>query len=297
MAREFVIVGVVLYFAACSAAVLWWFSPGLRARVGGGVARAVLAGLGHASQWGGRQRASGWAAGQGALRQGLVQLQSVAGGSRLHMRWWVLSLALLAGLPAVAWLGRQWHTYDGFDHTASHVVNAQVAALLDGEQLVPPPALPPELFLTREVQSALPMVASASRQWELLDADFRQRLLAVFKLMRERHNIEMVLIEGYRSAERQAALAALGPTVTHAGAGRSYHQHGLAADCAFLIDGRIVVSEQDARAARGYELYGELAQSLGLTWGGGWKSLKDLGHVELRRAGVLNAATREEKKE
>ena len=38
---------------------------------------------------------------------------------------------------------------------------------------------------------------------------------------------------------------------------------------------------------RGYELYGELAASLGLTWGGGWKSIKDLGHVELRRPGVL----------
>jgi peptidoglycan LD-endopeptidase CwlK len=195
----------------------------------------------------------------------------------------------------LALVGRQWHGYDGFDHTASHAMNPQVAALLDGEQLVPPPALPPEMFMTREVQSAKPLVATASRQWELLDAEFRQRLLAVFKIMREQHNVEMVLIEGYRSPERQAALAALGPTVTHAGAGRSYHQHGLAADCAFLFDGRVVISEQDARAARAYEQYGEVARSLGLVWGGGWRSLKDLGHVELRRAGVLDAAAREDK--
>lgn len=197
----------------------------------------------------------------------------------------------------MAWLGRQWHGYDGFDHTASRAINTQVTALLDGEQLVPPAPLPPEFFLTPEVQAARPMVATASRQWELLDAEFRQRLLAVFKLMREKHNYEMVLIEGYRSPERQAALAALGPGVTHAGAGRSYHQHGLAADCAFLIDGRIVISEQDARAARGYELYGELAQSLGLVWGGGWRSLKDLGHVELRRHGVMDTPAREDKKQ
>lgn len=230
------------------------------------------------------------------LLQGLSHLDAAVGASRGHARWWALSIVLLAGVPALAWLGRQWSGYDGFDHTASHAVNTQVAALLDGEQLVPPPPLPPELFLTREVQSAKPLVASASRQWELLDADFRQRLLAVFKLMREKHNHEMVLIEGYRSPERQAALAALGPSVTHAGAGRSYHQHGLAADCAFLIDGRIVISEQDARAARGYALYGELAQSLGLVWGGGWRSLKDLGHVELRRPGVMDTPEREDKK-
>lgn len=297
MAREFVILGVVLYFVACSAALCWWFSPALRERVSGGVARAFGAGRQQATRWGGRQRARGAAAWQGGWREGLSQAVLVAGVSRAQSPWWALSLALLLGLPALALLGRQWHAYDGFDHTASRAVNPQVAALLDGEQLVPPPPLPPELFLTREVQSAKPMVATASRQWELLDADFRQRLLATFKLMREKHNYEMVLIEGYRSPERQAALAALGPTVTHAGAGRSYHQHGLAADCAFLIDGRIVISEQDARAARGYELYGELAQSLSLVWGGGWRSLKDLGHVELRRPGVLDAPAREDKKE
>jgi len=44
---------------------------------------------------------------------------------------------------------------------------------------------------------------------------------------------------------------------------------------------------------RGYELYGEVAASLGLTWCGGWKNLKDLGHVELRRPGVLRRAAEE----
>lgn len=249
------------------------------------------------ASWGGLQRKRGATAWRGAWDGGAARAAAWAAASRGQWRWWGLSLALLIAVPGLAWLGRQWHGYDGFDHTASRAVNTQVAALLDGEQLVPPAPLPPEFFLTREVQAARPMVATASRQWELLDAEFRQRLLAVFKLMREKHNYEMVLIEGFRSPERQAALAALGPGVTHAGAGRSYHQHGLAADCAFLIDGRIVISEQDARAARGYELYGELAQSLGLVWGGGWRSLKDLGHVELRRRGVMDAPAREDNKQ
>ncbi|WP_369803336.1 M15 family metallopeptidase [Pseudorhodoferax sp. Leaf267] len=58
-----------------------------------------------------------------------------------------------------------------------------------------------------------------------------------------------------------------------------------------MIDGRIVISEKDPRAARGYDLYGAVAQSAGLVWGGSWRSLKDLGHVELRRSGVLRGAT------
>jgi peptidoglycan L-alanyl-D-glutamate endopeptidase CwlK len=294
---NFVIFGVALYFAACCIGVLWWFSPSLRARVSGGLLRAVNYRGGRVRQWARQPRGVSPRPVAAALRTTAGRTWSLVDGAALNARWWLVSLALLCGLPTMAWLGRQWHGYDGFDHTASRTVNPQVAALLHGEQLVAPPPLPPELFLTREVQSALPMVASASRQWELLDADFRQRLLAVFKLMREEHRYEMVLIEGYRSPERQAALAALGPAVTRAGPGRSYHQHGLAADCAFLIDGRIVVSEQDPRAARGYELYGQVAQSLGLVWGGGWKSLKDLGHVEMRRAGVMDPATREENQE
>jgi len=133
------------------------------------------------------------------------------------------------------------------------------------------------------------MVQGASRQWELLDEGFRQRLLLVFKVMAERHGYSMVLIEGYRSPERQATLAAMGSSVTQAGPGASYHQYGLAADCAFLRDGKIAISEREPWVARGYALYGEVAASLGMTWGGGWRSLKDLGHVELARPGVLRA--------
>jgi peptidoglycan LD-endopeptidase CwlK len=206
---------------------------------------------------------------------------------RRHGRWVLLSTAVIAGAPLTALALHGLQQLDGFDHTQSHEMNEQVAALLHGEQLVPPPALPPELFTTREVEQALPFVGQASRQWELLDEDFRRRMLLVFKIMRETHGYEMVLLEGYRSPERQAQLAALGSHVTQAGAFESYHQFGLAADCAFMSNGRIVVSESNAYAARGYELLGSVARSTGLTWGGDWRSLKDLGHVELSRPGVI----------
>jgi hypothetical protein len=44
--------------------------------------------------------------------------------------------------------------------------------------------------------------------------------------------------------------------VTNAKAFQSYHQFGLAADCAFLRDGKLVISEKDPWAMRGYQFYG-----------------------------------------
>jgi peptidoglycan L-alanyl-D-glutamate endopeptidase CwlK len=60
----------------------------------------------------------------------------------------------------------------------------------------------------------------------------------------------------------------------------------LAADCAFLRDGKLVISEKDPWAMRGYELFGEVAEAAGLTWGGRWKMM-DFGHTELRRPGTI----------
>jgi peptidoglycan L-alanyl-D-glutamate endopeptidase CwlK len=164
--------------------------------------------------------------------------------------------------------------------------NSQVAALLNGEQLVPPAPLPPDLFVTAEITQIRPMLQSASRNWQLLDADFSQRLLMAFKIMREKHGYEMALLEGYRSPERQDMLSSMGSNVTSAKAFQSYHQYGLAADCAFLHNGKLVISEKDPWAMKGYALYGEVAESLGLNWGGRWKMM-DLGHIEWRKPGVM----------
>ncbi|HEU4620626.1 MAG TPA: M15 family metallopeptidase [Burkholderiaceae bacterium] len=206
-----------------------------------------------------------------------------------RMRWraprpsWRISVALvLVALPSLmAWWWRHEFALDGYSD-AVREGNAQITELLRGEQLVAPPALPPEVFATREITLARPALSEADRDWERLDAEFRQRLLWVIKQMRERHGYELVLIEGYRNAERQTHLQAMGSHVTQVGAYQSYHQYGLAADCAFYRHGRLIISEQDPWAARGYALYGDLAEQAGLVWGGRWKML-DLGHVELRR--------------
>jgi peptidoglycan LD-endopeptidase CwlK len=185
-------------------------------------------------------------------------------------------------LVAIALRGRQLFQYD----ETVRVPDEKIAALLNGEQLVPPPALPPEVFATQEVQQVRPALQDASRDWNLLDADFRTRLLLVYKIMHEQYGYEMALLEGYRSPERQNRLAQIGGNVTNAAAYQSYHQYGLAADNAFLRDGKLVISEKDPWAMRGYELYGQTAEQVGLVWGGRWK-LRDLGHVEYHKPGFV----------
>ncbi|HSW04156.1 M15 family metallopeptidase [Aquabacterium sp.] len=270
-----------------TAVLAWLFLPPVRSEAQARVHRALAWGRGATQRWA--------QAGARGARGSRTPLRGRAGAAlawlRASRRGLLLALAVLLLLPALALSLRAWWRLEGFDHTASRSVDEHVAALLQGEQLVPPPPLPPELFSTLEVEAARPLLRTASRQWELLDADFRRRLLLLFKLLKDQHGYDAVLLEGYRSPERQEALARLGPALTQAGAYESYHQFGLAADVAFLRDGRIVISERDAWALRGYELYGELAASLGLTWGGNWRGLADYGHVELRRPGVLQSRT------
>ncbi|MCC9597936.1 MULTISPECIES: M15 family metallopeptidase [unclassified Rubrivivax] len=122
----------------------------------------------------------------------------------------------------------------------------------------------------------------ADRDWSKLQPQFRRRLVALFEIAQERHGYQVVLMEGHRSAERQARLAALGPATTLAGPDRSRHQAGLAADLAFVRDGRLHWSERDPWTLQAYRHIGEIATSLGLQWGGHWTSLRDLAHVEWR---------------
>ena len=195
----------------------------------------------------------------------------------------LITAGILAAPPliAIALRGRQLFQFDG----ATRAPDEKIAALLNGEQLVPPPPLPPEVFATQEVEQVRPALQDASRDWNLLDTDFRKRLLLVYKIMREQYGYEMALLEGYRSPERQDRLAQLGG-VTNAAGYQSYHQYGLAADNAFLRDGKIVISEKDPWAMRGYQLYGQTAEEVGLVWGGRWK-LMDFGHVEYHKPGFV----------
>ena len=243
------------------------------------------------------QLSRGWQhqRGQFARWQGGAVLRARGGGDVLHAaatsvgryRWLITAGMLLIAVPPLVAVWSGGGTLDGFE-APTRDVNLQVAQLLEGEQLAPPAALPPLVFTTAEVQLERPMIASASRDWGLMQPQYMQRLLMAFKIMKEKYGYDMAILEGYRSPERQNLLAKMGSSVTNAAAFQSWHQYGLAADCAFLRDGKIVVTEKDPWAMRGYQLYGEVAESLGLTWGGRWKMM-DFGHTELRVAGVMRS--------
>ncbi|MEG0697957.1 MAG: M15 family metallopeptidase [Algoriella sp.] len=192
----------------------------------------------------------------------------------------------------------------------------QIYALLNGEVLSPPPAVEDSLINAAIVQAQIlekedsnqnyqfstinPSsidheefgdqrssfnTAMVDRKWNKMHPSYKQRLLMVFKIMKEQHGYEMVLLEGYRSPEHQTRLSGNTAT-TLAKAYQSYHQFGLAADIAFKKDGKVVISERDPWAWKGYQLYGVVAESVGLTWGGRWTRIHDYGHTEFRMPGL-----------
>ena len=212
-------------------------------------------------------------------------------GQMLRRRRWLLvaTIAALALPPLlILQLGRQV-LWDDFGGGAGFTADSHVVELLRGERLAPPPDLPPAVFLAAEAAQmrgaavvAPREISSADRKWARIAPDFQQRVLAIYRVMRDVHGYEMVLVEGYRSPERQAALAAKGGAVTRAGAGQSCHQYGLAVDSALYRDGRLQWDMEDPWTRRGYFLYGELAVEAGLEWGGNWRSIKDYVHLELK---------------
>jgi peptidoglycan L-alanyl-D-glutamate endopeptidase CwlK len=281
MERTMFLFSMLLFFVAtCFCAWLLLFPAGREVVVQS--IDAVSRRIGQRLRGGVRQgvrQASGWGRGTGGALRRTVQFIK---------RKWLLLLAasvLLIVPPLLALMLSGRSMLSGYD-SDTHAINDQIAGLLQGEQLTAPEPPPPLVFTTAEVTLVRPMLDSANRNWQLLDPAFAQRLLLVFRIMKERHGYDMAILEGYRSPERQNALAAIGPSVTNAKAFQSYHQFGLAADCAFLRDGKLVISEKDPWAMRGYQLYGVAAEAAGLTWGGRW-TMMDFGHTELRMPGTV----------
>ncbi len=218
---------------------------------------------------------------------------------------WIVSAGLILLITPVIWVATRQPSVPPMDYESFRDTDPQIYALLEGEMLVPPPEVATDLIVDAEkvarhaemidqsgsvtIVPAERMLQTADRKWDKMNPRYVQRLLLVFKLMKERYGYDLVLLEGYRSPERQNRLAGMGENVTHATGYRSYHQFGLAGDVAFLRNGKVVITEKDPWAMQGYQHYGEVAESVGLTWGGRWKMM-DLGHTEFRMLGVLGNA-------
>lgn len=120
-------------------------------------------------------------------------------------------------------------------------------------------------------------IKGVSRSFAKLNHDYKSRLISVFIVMKQQYGYEMTMLEGYRSPERQDSLSS---SVTQAKGFQSFHQYGLASDCAFMRNGRLMADARDPWTMQGYKLLGEVAKSVGLVWGGNWTTLKDYGHTE-----------------
>lgn len=92
---------------------------------------------------------------------------------------------------------------------------------------------------------------------------------------------ELIITAGRRTITEQDELYAQGRTkhgqrVTNAKGGQSPHNFGLAFDFALVKDGKV----QWNAPREHWQIVGDIAKSKGLTWGGDFKSLVDLPHIE-----------------
>ena len=100
------------------------------------------------------------------------------------------------------------------------------------------------------------------------------------------HGIKVLFTWGYRSIEQQDALYAIGRTkpgsiVTKARGGYSWHNYGLAADYAFVINDKVTWDGP-------WKTFGKIARQCGLEWGGDWRgTLVDRPHVQVTRGKTL----------
>ncbi|MBF0104364.1 MAG: M15 family metallopeptidase [Deltaproteobacteria bacterium] len=91
-----------------------------------------------------------------------------------------------------------------------------------------------------------------------------------------KEGLNILVLEGYRSLERQKMLYQSKAGVTRAAAGQSLHNYGLAADVVFY-------DSQDRPSwseGHNWQRLGEIGKELGLVWGGDFKSISDKAHFE-----------------
>ena len=98
--------------------------------------------------------------------------------------------------------------------------------------------------------------------------------------------VNLLVTQGLRTWEQQDQLYAKGRTgapigkeyvVTNAKGGRSYHNFGLAFDIVVLD--AIAKADWDENHP-GWKTAAQIGKSVGLEWGGDWKSFKDLPHFQ-----------------
>jgi len=123
-----------------------------------------------------------------------------------------------------------------------------------------------------------------SASCEGLNPEFAKKL-ELFEKRLAQNGIKVMLTCGYRSIAEQNRLYAIGRTkpgkrVTNARGGESWHNYGLAADYAFVINGKVTWNGP-------WATFGKIARECGLEWGGDFKSIIDRPHVQWTKGKTL----------
>ncbi|MGM0902487.1 MAG: M15 family metallopeptidase [Bacillota bacterium] len=102
--------------------------------------------------------------------------------------------------------------------------------------------------------------------------------------------IKVVITDDFRSFHEQDKLYAKGRSgegniVTHAKAGESLHNYGLAVDFALITSGDQVIwdlnYDGNGNSRSDWMEVVEIAKGLGFEWGGDWKHFKDYPHLQM----------------
>lgn len=98
----------------------------------------------------------------------------------------------------------------------------------------------------------------------------------------EKEGIEIKIVQTLRTIKEQDALYAQGRTkagniVTKAKGGYSFHNFGVAFDVCPVVNKKLEWNDKKL-----FKKIGAIGASLGLEWGGAWKTFKDLPHFQYR---------------
>lgn len=109
------------------------------------------------------------------------------------------------------------------------------------------------------------------------------------------HQVQLVIVQDYRTYEQQDALYAKGRTasgsiVTNAKGGQSNHNFSLAVDVFPLWDDGLLHMDgkSDAKNIKILKKIAPVGKSIGLEWGGDWKSIEDNPHFQLKTGKTMS---------
>lgn len=119
------------------------------------------------------------------------------------------------------------------------------------------------------------------KRLEELEDDFQDQIVILLDNLERSTEIEWTIVQGRRTIAYQNSLYAQGRTkagekVTNAKGGQSPHNFGYAVDLCPVRNGKLWWNAPE----KYWTALGNIAEGMGLTWGGHFKSILDKPHVE-----------------